>query len=360
MSLRVSMSEALAHEDGSSVLSPTALNEAFNRASVDGVRERRVVLAGHVVSFRFASDELTRLMEAFAHLPSSSSASTPDLTVNVWDGPAPPLPDFDPASSAHGARVILKDAPLRACFQPGQETYSVLDDSTSVSWFWCAHSRTLAYWEYAAPVRLLLSWWLRQRHAALVHGASVGTENGGALIVGRGGSGKSTTALLSLLAGLSYASDDYVAVEGRREGRGPHVHSVYSSGKLDDGQAVRFPELGSSIMNPVRAADEKSVFLVHRFAPDLVTTGFPLRAVLVPRITGRPETVVSPGSRLAALAALAPSTIFQLPGEAGGDLQFMADLVRDVPCFDLELGTDFDQIPARISDLLSELSRGDG
>ena len=63
-------------------------------------------------------------------------------------------------------------------------------------------------------------------------------------------------------------------------------------------------------------------------------------------------------SAAVALAALAPSTIFQLPGEPGAELSAMAELVRTVPVFVLQLGTDFAQIPERIDELMRSLSAG--
>ena len=104
--------------------------------------------------------------------------------------------------------------------------------------------------------------------------------------------------------------------------------------------------------------DEKAVFLVNRFAPEQMAASMPLRAILVPRISGLPDTTVVPGTAMAALAALAPSTIFQLPGEPGAELSAMAELVRAVPVFALHLGTDFAQIPERIDELMRSLSAG--
>jgi hypothetical protein len=252
--------------------------------------------------------------------------------------------------------MMLREGTLRVCYQPGQYTLSALEEAESQAWFWSQQSSQLPYWEHAAPFRLILSWWLTDLGANLVHGAAVGRPDGGALIVGRGGSGKSTTALLSLLDGLSYAADDYVITERDHEGRGPFVHSAFGSGKLDNEQCKRFPQLQSAIVNKVRGPEEKAVFLVNRFAPEQMASSFPLRAVLVPKITGRPDTRVRPGSSALALAALAPSTIFQLPGDPDTELKAMAEIVRAVPTHVLELGTDFRQIPRCIDQLLSELT----
>jgi hypothetical protein len=59
-----------------------------------------------------------------------------------------------------------------------------------------------------------------------------------------------------------------------------------------------------------------------------------------------------PISPVEALKALAPSTLFQLIGASQKDLRAMAELVRKVPCYRLELGTDLAAIPRAIEQLL--------
>lgn len=329
------------------------LAAAYEAAAETSAAQRWIKVGDWTLRLRFGSDRMLFLMDAFAHLVCEEQPD-PDLTVWVWDSPGqqgPPVPGSDP-DAPRGTRVVWEGDGLHGCYQPGQSTLTVLDEAGAVGWFWCESAAELPYWEHAAPLRLLLSWWLAARGANLVHGAAVGRPGSGCLIVGRGGSGKSTTSLLSLLAGLGFASDDYVVVQRDRQGRGPYVHSAFGSGKLDNAQCLRFPELADAVVNPQRLPDEKAVFLVNRYAPDRMAASMPLRAVLVPRITGLPDTDVVPTSPMAALAALAPSTIFQLPGAPEAELSAMAALVRSVPVFALRLGTDLPQIPRAIDDLL--------
>jgi hypothetical protein len=55
------------------------------------------------------------------------------------------------------------------------------------------------------------------------------------------------------------------------------------------------------------------------------------------------------------LAALAPSTIFQLPRAGNEAFQFLAAFIRQLPCFSLEVGTDLSGIPPVIEELLWSL-----
>lgn len=56
----------------------------------------------------------------------------------------------------------------------------------------------------------LISEMVKTPNSALVHGACVGIENEGVLICGRGGRGKSTLAVSSLLDNFQYIADDYL------------------------------------------------------------------------------------------------------------------------------------------------------
>ena len=62
-----------------------------------------------------------------------------------------------------------------------------------------------------------------------------------------------------------------------------------------------------------------------------------------------------PRSVAMALAALAPSTIFQLPRAGNEGFKFMATFARQLACISLEAGTDLSTIPPVIERLLGEL-----
>jgi len=230
----------------------------------------------------------------------------------------------------------------------------VLDAEAGEAWFWTPAFAEMASWDWAAPLRAILHWWLGRHGIVQVHGGAIGMADGGVLVVGRGGSGKSTTTLASLAAGLRYAGDDFVAIA---TGADPWVHSLYCSGKLESHHLQRFPRLLTAVANPDHLPEEKVIVFVERAFPGSATDGFPVRAVLVPRIVAdRPETRIVPVPAPVALAALAPSTIFQLHPPQPNALTEMAALVRMVPCLSLQLGSDINRIPDAIVDFL-EASR---
>jgi hypothetical protein len=329
-------------------------------ADASGVAVDRLAMAGTSVALRFASETLREgLAPAFAHLTGAPDGEPPGLTVNLWDsastGAPPPSRPTVPDDHAPGALYHVHEPPLRAAYLPGLETLSILDSEAAVAWHWVGDAARQPYWEKACPIRQILFWWLRSRGYLQVHGAAVGTPAGGVLVVGKAGSGKSTTALSSLGSDLLYAGDDYVAVTAEPE---PRVQSLYSSGKLEpDHVHGLLPNLLPLLSNADRLESEKAVLYVHEHFPRQTTVGFPLAAVLVPRVcAGKRESAIVETSRAAAFAALAPSTIIQLHTADPSVFSALSMLIEQVPCYGLELGSDVTAIPGVIHDFLAGLS----
>jgi hypothetical protein len=318
-----------------------------------GCTDRRYTFAGETVTVRFAGEEmLTRLAPSFSHLGSGASGD-PGLTINVWESAssgveAPPMPGERIEADEDGPFYYYEGGGVQAMSRWG--TLSVLNVDSAEAWFWAPAASEIVSWDWAVPFRAILHWWLGRAGVLQVHGGAVGVPEGGVLLVGRGGSGKSTTALACLAAGLRYAGDDFVAISTRPD---PQVHSLYGSGKVEPGHLRRFPDLAKAVSNPDQGPREKSIVFVEDVHPGAAIHGFPLRAVLVPRVVARsPETRLLPTSGATALAALAPSTLFLLHPSTPEAFAELAKLVRSVPCFSLELGSDIDRIPDAIVELL--------
>jgi hypothetical protein len=336
--------------------------------------ERSYVIAGHPVTLRGAgTDVIDRLARTFTHLEAPPSGGE-RLLVNLWDStthgtPEPPLPQLE-GEQAPGAFFYYGDDRVRAGYQLGTSgdirvldvykeeptrALSVLDKWTSEAWYWVDNAAHIPYWEEATPIRYLLDWYLRDRGVLQVHAGSVGTDAGGILLVGKSGSGKSTATLATLQSELQYAGDDYVAVETEGE---PYVHALYSAGKLMPDHVQRLPFLLPALSNSDQLETEKAVVYVHEHWPERMTSGFPLRAILVPRVVhGLERARVLKASALVGMTALAPSTVFQMHTRGQDALRRMSGLLEKVPSYHLELGSDMPSIPAAILELVAELNR---
>jgi hypothetical protein len=357
---------------GSSRLSATAppapsgpdLRAAFveqfsSAAATVGVVERDHVVAGRVVRLRFAGDALVSAMgRALAHLavPPGSSGE-PDLTVAIWDSTStgvdpPSLLPTDP-SAAEGAWYFLHDEPLLAAYRPLTGVYSALDIDAGLGWHWLVDADAVHYWDSTTPLRAMFHWWGEAHGLQLVHSGAVGTREGGVLIAGKSGSGKSTTTLACVEGGLGMASDDTVLVDAVRQPE-PWVHSLYGSAKLEVDHVRRFPALMAAIANTEKLDDEEAVTFVHERHPDRALPGFPLRALVLPKVVGGRGARLVPTSGRAGLAALAPSTILPLPGAGANAFHQMARLVARLPTYMLEVGPDVDAIVDAVRGLLAE------
>jgi hypothetical protein len=315
---------------------------------------------------RFAGRELAaRLSRAFSHLAAPPSTQA-DLTISVWESAASEAPrpflapdpghaEPPPEPTNPGPSYSSATDDFEALFQPTPDLLSVLSRRDSGSaWFWIGDSTRLPHWDAATPFRHLLSWWLAASGIQQVHAGAVGTDAGGVLLVGKGGSGKSTTCL-SVLGHdhLRYAGDDYVAVSMDAE---PWVHSLYRSGKIDPDNIDRLPHLRAIISNADRLDREKAVVFADDLVPGSAVAGFPLRAIVIPRIVDRPNSRVVPTSPAAAVTALAPSTMLQLHPPQAEALGRIRRVAAVVPAFVLELGSDVAAVPEAIRQLLDGLA----
>ncbi|MBN1260011.1 MAG: serine kinase [Anaerolineae bacterium] len=330
--------------------------EAVSRAG--GVVERWYRIGNGVVRVHFAGVSLApRLTPALEHLRLPQDAQAFSLTIYAWDSASTSTAPLSPAwpldaYNARGEVAGFNTHRFRTAFDMGAGVLSLLDTQERVAFYWAQAAQEIPYYESGAPFRTLLHWWMKEQHCQITHAAAVGAETGGVLLVGKGGMGKSTSALACLTGPLAYAGDDYVLVTATPR---PRVFSLYNSVKLEGDHLQRFPELHAAISNPDRRSDEKALVFLNTLYPHKMCAGFPLRALLVPRVTGRRETTVQRISAAAGLAALAPSTIFQLPGAGREAFTLMAQIAQQIPAFALNLGTDIQRIPEAILAVLQRL-----
>ncbi|MBK7181069.1 MAG: serine kinase [Chloroflexi bacterium] len=313
------------------------------------------VIAGFHVRLRFAGAGLPpQLSPALAHLAVAPSAS-PDLTVCLWDTcstgvsmPRPPWPEED--YLARGEIRGYNTERFRTVYDVWGGAFRMLDQERNLALFWTQDARQLPTYDRGAPLRMILHWWMRCRGLLFVHAGAVGTEKGGILLAGKSGSGKSTTATACLLAGLRYAGDDYCLISTKLA---PRVYSLYNSVKLDPAiLREKMPDLATWISNPAELDREKALIFLHQPYPAWMAKTFPIRALLLPTTTGREETVLIRASAAASLQALAPSTLMQMPGADGRELQALAKFVKQVPGYHLQLGTKLAEIPRMLEQLL--------
>ena len=339
-------------------------SEAEQRAFFDAVLARALTAEARVgarvhcydldgVNIRivFAGPELEQVLtDALAHLEIVDDPDRDaDATFHVWDSAstgvemAPP-PCGQECFTERGDIWGMRAGRTRVAFHWSEFAVALAQQDLRCCVHWVADAGSIPYWGRASPLRTLFHWVMQWHGRHLLHAASVGTEDGGILITGKGGVGKSTTALACLADGMRYVADDYLIVALDP----PRAISLYATAKLNPDQVRRFPALRPLVTNDDALDNEKAMLQLYPSHGELIARRLELRAVATPEITGDPVTgfaAVDP-ARLRHAAAF--TTITQLP-HAGHDSHLFIDrLVATLPNRTLRLGTDLPGIAAAI------------
>ncbi|NOY98883.1 MAG: serine kinase [Chloroflexi bacterium] len=321
--------------------------------AVGGASDRFYTLGGFIFRLRFAGPALMpTITPALAHLE-TAPVPDPALTVYLWDsastGAKMPLPPWSADDYLEFGLVDGFNSERIKTLH--QSALHMIDLECNEAVYWISDARKTPHHHAITPLRTIFHWWLNRHQRFIVHAAAVGMPGGGVLVTGRGGAGKSTTALSCIGSGLKYAGDENCIISIAPE---PYVYSLYSSGTLESEDVGKIPSLSSSLSNANRLHAEKAVYhLFEEHRRDL-SIGFPVRAVFVPEVSGKRETSIRRRSSAQTLVALAPGSLFQLPGAGEESFRAMADLVRKVPCYTLALGTDLSRIPMVIERFLRD------
>ena len=313
-------------------------------------------VAGFIVCLSFASDALVPgISPALAHLKTDSIA-TLDFTICIWDSHStntkiPPPPWQGNHLQKRGEIMGLNSDRIHTSFQWGANALSMVDKEKNLGIYWVNKADLLPYWEKGSPLRAILQVWLAKQGIQMVHAGAVGLPEGGVLLTGKGGSGKSTTALSCLDSELFYVSDDYSLITSNPI---PTVYSIYSTAKKRANDIDRLPFLKPIISNSDRLSQEKALYFLNEHFPQKIIRNFPLKAVLIPRITGKEDTSLEKTASIMGLSTLVPSTIKQLPSTGKEACQIINDVVKKLPCYYLNLGTDLKQTSQVIVQLLTE------
>ncbi|MEM1367343.1 MAG: serine kinase, partial [Cyanobacteria bacterium P01_H01_bin.15] len=234
------------------------------------------------------------------------------------------------------------------------DSFSLFDRQTQMGLYWTEDAQTLPYYERSSPLRMILSWWLKDLGYQYVHAAAVGTEHQGALLVGAGGSGKSMAALACVDSSLQYLSDDYCAIAVDPV---PQIYSLYNSAKLWRAADIARLTVLTPLFDTSASNAEKHIAFLTQLGRDVLRKTVPARTVLLVRHVSQPQTTYRPIASGVVLKGLLPWTLLQLPNAGGETAQLLKRFLQPLPCFELLTGTDLSQIPTTIQSIFSTLSR---
>lgn len=327
---------------------------AFQKASAGQLIEHRYRIGGKAVFMRFAGPAIAGLFHpAIEHL-SDEALADPDLTIHIFDDRStgtrmPPAPW---APECHGQRGLIEgynNDRFFTTYEIGIDILQVFDAERNAAIYWVRDYEWIPYWENSFPMRSILHWRFQNEPMQAIHAGAVGTSSGGVLIAGKSGSGKSTTTLACLTSDLLFAGDDYVLADVTAK---PYVHSLYSTAKLVPDNCDRFPQLRPLVSNPDKLDEQKALIYLREDFPQSVVRGFPLRAILLPRVTGLRNTGLVKAGAMDAYRAIAPTTLLHLTRATEEAARKISILSRSLPVYWLDAGTELAQIPRVIREFL--------
>jgi hypothetical protein len=251
-------------------------------------------VADLIVCIRLHSQNLIKpFLSAIDHLRIHPCKA--DYIIDVWDCKNRELtfPPFD---------YEIKDVKLRgeipnysgdgiqfAYFAHARMVH-VLNENTKHGIVALINADELPKFELACPFRAIFSWVLRNNGMSIIHAAALADSAGHTcLIMGKGGAGKSTTAISCYLAGMKYIGDDLCAI-GIRDLK-VYIFSIYSSGKTYRSEWQYMPELSRFATDYIDDDFDKEVYFFSNM-PERTCRSGPLKTIFIPVKAGafRPAT----------------------------------------------------------------------
>lgn len=328
-------------------------------------------LAGKTIHLRVVGRALAALYQrAYAPRISHAIATVPALTIDLWDeevtGLTYPLPLL-PLGEDDGNQRYLGDRQVQFGDESGRwvwgekpGTATWLDRKANRIIGWRAQGAQLPTHERSKPLSFLLPIWFYDQGIHILHAGMVARNGAGVLVAGGSGIGKTTTTLCCVLAGLSYLSDDQVAVtraghDGQGDASGRFVaHSVFQSARVLPDHLQRFPALHAGATFSHDPLDPKALLFLAELFPNQVTACATINAIALPRLAGQAQTHFRRATRVDALNYMARTSLVTALGIGRARFENLTRLLGSAPCYWLDLGHDLTRIPNAVDLLLAE------
>lgn len=335
-----------------------AYDQFLDARSRAGEVSRFYRLAGFTFRMQFAGDAMVDLLSAACKHLEVEATEDYDLTICIWDSASTRtaiLKDRWSFSGARGEVFELNCDAIYTVLDIHTQALNIFHKTRKCALYWISDWRLLPWWVNGSPLQLILHWWMREKGYQLTHAAVVGWPHGGVLLAGKSGSGKSTTTLACMKAGMRYVSEDYCLLSDVPEIR---AYSVYNSAKINDATLQWFPELAQQVENGKRSRGDKAFLFHQKFQPEKILLNAPVRAILSLSIVNERDSFLESIDLKETVAALSISTMWQLTHTGPAVFKHLKRVAEALPCFRLRLGYDLDQAPALIGEILCKSCSG--
>lgn len=336
------------------------LESTFTKAceKLNAQEELCIDIADNSINIKTAGDSLQSFVcRAVMHLP-QISAHENGLEILVWDqlesGIHLPEPPNELFVHPNGKKYSQNTFGNYAIIYYENSTIFHLYDLVANRAVVCLKNRhKLPNYFLAAPFFEIIKLWSKKVGLHILHAGCIANSKHAIIIVGKGGMGKSTTSIQSLIGGLNYLSDDYILV---KLGDNPMAYSLFCSGKLHTNHLENFPTVSKIAFNKNKEIYDKPLMFLNEVYQKQIITNSPVKAIVAPQLNDCEESYFESLSSFETLMALAPSTILQLRLGTSDDLKIMADFTKSTACYKLCLGTNLNGITPVVSKLLKSLN----
>jgi hypothetical protein len=306
------------------------------------IKKKCFKIGGKLICTIFACEKLDlQLTPALEHSKTNYSKN-PDLTIYLWDSATTNTKMVDSPWQINDYNIHGKVNGYNSDrFQTGVSmvsgALSMTDLKNNIAAWWTYDADNILLNERAEPIMSILNWWFSSKGLHFMHAGAVGNADGGALLLGLKGSGKSTISIASISSSLKYAGDDYCLIS---ENNSPIVYSLYNTVKLNPKSIKLIKNINISKSHAIRYTDEKSIFFLNQLFSDKIINSFPAKAVILPYVNGKGQSSLDSISSFEAIKVIGPNTLFQFSGSKQKSFNAVVNLVKRIPCYRLSIGSD--------------------
>jgi hypothetical protein len=343
------------------------IREAFAAAGANAPSQRHEIfleLCARPVRLRVAGNELAaQLTRCFGNLVDRTAAGSGvrdakfSLTIHAWDRAAtdvgcPGIPIAPDRTDELGSGLLAQFFGGRLLRYDKAAMVKLFDRSSHEMFICVEDAQRTTLSERSKPFPHFLAAWCHDLGIEVLHGGLVSRNGRGILLGGGSGSGKSTSSITAALAGFDFLGDDCAGVELTEIAC--IGHALYDAVRADEGTLERLPALRRH-SRPFREPRDGNKYLVYMsdVIPGRTVAATTIAAIVVPRIVGSGRSRILAASRGSTLRKLAPSTLLRGLGTRADGLARIAELVRRVPCYELEIGANLHDVPQLLDDTLS-------
>ena len=198
---------------------------------------------------------------------------------------------------------------------------------------------------------------LKTPFSNLVHGACVGIDNIGALFCARGQRGKSTLAVLSLLKGFEYVSDDYLTLEKKNNKLfASPIYSIITLSPKMYNKLYCYLDECRFVSNNARK--DKYVINISKYHNQF-KKNYPIELCIFPEITNDDEPSIVLCEKSRAIVQLIHSTLSQMKDLNDRELVYkLYNMVKDLDFYKINLCSDIEKNTELLRKFLKNFKTG--